>query len=105
MSANSRKEQIIEMLKDEPHDSFLLYGLAMEHQSAGEEEQALKVFGDLMESNPDYPPGYLQAGQLLARMGKESQARSVYEKGIQTAKKVGDGHAAGEMESFLSLLD
>jgi hypothetical protein len=38
-------------------------------------------------------------------MGKEAQARSVYEKGIQTAKKVGDGHAAGEMESFLSLLD
>ena len=105
MSAKSRKEQILEMLKDEPNDSFLLYGLAMEHQSAGEEEQALKVFGDLMASNPDYPPGYLQAGQLLARMGKDAEARNVYEKGILAAKKVGDAHAAGEMENFLSLLD
>ncbi len=105
MVTKSRKEQISEMLKDEPNDAFLLYGLAMEHQSLGEEVEALKIFIELMQVNPDYPPGYLQAGQLLARMGKENDAKSVYQKGIAAAKKVGDSHASGEMENFLSLLD
>ncbi|MSR31759.1 MAG: hypothetical protein EXR99_09665 [Gemmataceae bacterium] len=105
MVAKSRKEQIEEMLAEDPRDSFLLYGLAMEHLSTGAEDLALKALQNLMALQPDYPPGYLQAGQLLARLGKEPEARDVYRVGIQVAQKAGDSHAAGEMENFLSLLD
>lgn len=105
MSQLSRKEQIMEMLQEEPNDAFLLYGLAMEHLSLNEEPQAEKVFIELVGRHPDYPPGYLQLGQLQGRMCKEDKARETYRQGIAAAKKVGDAHAAGEMESFLNLLD
>ncbi|MFZ9824929.1 MAG: tetratricopeptide repeat protein [Gemmataceae bacterium] len=105
MSKQNRREQIQEMLKDEPNDAFLLYGLAMEYLSENDEKQAEKAFGDLIQRNPEYPPGYLQLGQLQARLGKEEQARLTYQSGIAVARKVGDAHAAGEMENFLNLLD
>jgi predicted Zn-dependent protease len=105
MSKSNRKEQILEMLREDPNDAFLLYGLAMEHLSLNEESQAVKVFTDLIQRNPEYPPGYLQLGQLQARLGKEEQARMTYQSGIAVARKVGDAHAAGEMENFLNLLD
>jgi predicted Zn-dependent protease len=105
MSKPNRKEQILEMLREDPNDAFLLYGLAMEHLGQNEESQAVKVFTDLIQRNPEYPPGYLQLGQLQARLGKEEQARMTYQSGIAVARKVGDAHAAGEMENFLNLLD
>lgn len=105
MSQLSRKEQILEMLQQEPDDAFLLYGLAMEHLSLNEESQAEKVFIELLGRHPDYPPGYLQLGQLQVRMCKEDKARETYQRGIAAARQAGDAHAAGEMESFLNLID
>ena len=49
---------------------------------------------------PEYVPAYLQAGQLLVRMGRAAEAAvEVFRHGIQVAKQQHDEHAAGEMES------
>ena len=40
-----------------PADSFLRYGLAMEYQNAGDLEAAVREFRALMEANPDYSAG------------------------------------------------
>jgi hypothetical protein len=58
-----------------------------------------------MKATPEYVPAYLQAGQLLARLDREEEARTVFRNGIAVAQKQGDQHAAGEMETFLSTLD
>jgi predicted Zn-dependent protease len=100
----SRKAQIEALLADEPDNSFLRYGLAMEYVSAGEEEQAIATFRDLMGRDPNYVPTYLQAGQVLARLGRETEARSVLEEGVRVAQRVGDAHAAGEMSGLLATL-
>ena len=101
MASKSRKEQIQDMLANDPNDAELRYFLAMEHQSSGEEEDALKCFQDLMALAPDYVPTYVQAGQLLNRLQREDEARQVYRNGIAAAHKKGDRHAAEEMEAFL----
>jgi predicted Zn-dependent protease len=101
MASKSRKQQILEMLAEDPTDVFLRYGLAMEHASAGEHAEAVRCFQDLIRDKPDYVPAYVQAGQVLARLGREDEARSVFRAGIEAARKTGDLHAAGEMESFL----
>jgi tetratricopeptide (TPR) repeat protein len=101
MASKSRKEQIQDMLANDPNDPELRYFLAMEHQSCGEEEDALKCFQELMASAPDYVPTYVQAGQLLNRLQREDEARQVYRNGIAAARKKGDRHAAEEMEAFL----
>ncbi|MFQ3650274.1 MAG: tetratricopeptide repeat protein [Gemmataceae bacterium] len=100
----SRKAQILAMLADEPDNSFLRYGLAMEYVSAGQTELALATFRELLQRDPDYVPAYLQAGQLLARMGRESEARDLLVQGIQVAQRVGNSHAASEMSSLLATL-
>ncbi len=104
MANKSRKEQILDMLAANPTDPELLYFLAMEHQSDGESDAALKCFQEVVATAPDYVPSYVQLGQLLTRLEREDEAKHVYHRGIAAAKKKGDRHAADEMEAFLDSL-
>ncbi|MHB1424232.1 MAG: tetratricopeptide repeat protein [Gemmataceae bacterium] len=101
MTGKSRKQQIEEMLAEDPHDPFLLYGLAMEHVSAGQDEEAVRCFRQLLETAPDYVPGYMQAGRTLARLNRVEEAREIFQAGIAAAQQKGDQHAAEEMVGFL----
>ncbi len=101
MSGKSRKQQLIEMLEDHPDDGELRYFLAMDHVGNGDSEAALYEFNQILERAPDYVPAYLQHGQLLAKLDREDEAKTMFRAGIAVAKRVGDGHAAGEMEGFL----
>ena len=105
MTGKSRKQQLEELLADDPHDPFLRYGLAMEHVSAGQDEEAVRCFEALMQTSPDYVPGYMQAGRALARLDRLEEARAVFEAGIAAARKQGDLHAAEEMTGFLEGLE
>lgn len=105
MLGKSRKQQIEEMLADDPHDSFLRYGLAMEHVSAGQDEEAVRCFEVLLQTTPDYIPGYMQAGRALARLNRLEDARAIFQAGIAAARQQGDLHAAEEMAGFMEGLD
>src|SRR5262245_39877591 len=104
MTNNSRRQQIEEMLADDPNDPFLRYGLAMEYVGAGDLETAVRHLRELIDVAPDYVPAYQQAGQALTKLDREDEARAVYRAGIAVAVKQGNTHAAGEMEGFLDLL-
>jgi tetratricopeptide (TPR) repeat protein len=101
MSGKTRKQQIEEMLADDPNDAFLRYGLAMEYVSAGQDEEAVQCFQQLLEATPDYVPGYMQAGRTLARLDRVEEARAIFQAGIAQARAKGDSHAAEEMAGFL----
>lgn len=107
MAKTPRMEQIEAMLADDPGDAFLRYGLAMEHASHGDDESAVRVLRELIAATPDQPyvPAYHMLGQALARVGRESEAAAALREGIVAARKVGDGHALGEMEGLLSTLE
>jgi Tfp pilus assembly protein PilF len=104
MPDKSRREQIEEMLAEDPRDPFLRYGLAMEYASAGQDEEAVRCLEELLRLTPDYVPAYVQAGRALTRLQRDEQARAVYRAGISAAQAKGDLHAAGEMEAFLAEL-
>jgi tetratricopeptide (TPR) repeat protein len=101
MTGKSRKQQIEEMLADDPNDPFLRYGLAMEYVSAGQDEEAVRCFQLLLQTTPDYVPGYMQAGKALTRLNRLDEAREVYQVGIAVARQEGDLHAAEEMAGFM----
>ena len=105
MTGKSRKQQIEEMLAEDPNDPFLRYGLAMEYVSAGQDEEAVRCFEELLRTSPDYVPGYMQAGRALVRLNRLADARTVFQAGIAAALKQGDQHAAEEMTGFLEGLD
>jgi predicted Zn-dependent protease len=102
MVNKSRKQQIEEMLSDEPNDPFLRYGLAMEHLGEGDDSGAVKCFAELIAVSPDYVPAYLQAGQALIRLGRTEEAREMLERGSQAARGQSDEHAYQEMQGFLT---
>jgi Flp pilus assembly protein TadD len=105
MTGKTRKQQIEEMLAEDPNDPFLRYGLAMEHVAEGQDDEAVRCFQELLRVSPDYVPGYMQAGRALTRLGREEEARAMYRSGITAARQKGDAHAAEEMQSFLEQLD
>jgi cytochrome c-type biogenesis protein CcmH/NrfG len=104
MSDKTRRQMLEEMLAEDASDPFLHYGLAMEFVAAGEDAQAVQRFERLFEVAPDYVPAYLQAGQALVRLRRVGDARSVFERGIATAGRLGDAHAAEEMQGMLANL-
>jgi len=73
----SRLEKLKDMLKDDPTDAFVRYGLAMEYRT---EEQ------------------YEEAEQI-------EEAKATLTTGIAQAKAQDNLHAAGEMSEFLASLN
>jgi Flp pilus assembly protein TadD len=104
MSGKTRKQQLEEMLADDPKDPFLHYGLAMEYVSAGDDAEAVRRFQELFAVAPDYVPAYLQAGQALVRLDRTDEARDVLGRGMAVAQRQRNDHAYGEMEGLMESL-
>lgn len=100
----NRMHQLQQMLDKSPGDSFLLYGIAMEHKKAGDAAQAIEFFDRTIQSDSGYCYAYYQKGQTLESSGDESAARLAYRVGIDAAMKKGDAHAAGELQAALDSL-
>ena len=101
MSEKTRRQQIQEMLAQEPNDPELRYMLGMEHASAEDDEAAVQCFEELLQLTPTYVPGYHQAARVLARLNRVAEARAMLEHGVPIALQQGNQHAAGEMQEFL----
>jgi predicted Zn-dependent protease len=98
------REQLEQLLADDPTDVFLVYAVAMAWASEGDADQAIERLGKLLEEQPDYVPAWFQRGQLLAGADRVQEAREVLVEGIAVARRVGDAHAEGEMAEFLESL-
>jgi tetratricopeptide (TPR) repeat protein len=100
----SRREKIEAMLREEPHDTFLRYSLAMELDKSGEHAASLGQFQELMAAQPPHIPSFFMAAKLLTRLREVEQARSILRDGIEQARRQGDHHAASEMGELLMAL-
>jgi hypothetical protein len=104
MAGPSRREKIEALLKDEPHDQFLRYGLAVEFDNEGRTEEALAQFRGLMADQPPHVASYFRGAQLLVRLDEINAARATLRDGIEAARREGNAHAAGEMAELLASL-
>ena len=104
MNTPSRRSKIETMLEKEPGDAFLTYALALELEKEGEHTRSLELLQSLMSGTPPHVPSFLMAGQHLAAQNHLDEARAVLRTGIETARKQGEEHAAGEMGELLASL-
>jgi Tfp pilus assembly protein PilF len=101
----SRLEQLQTMLQREPNDTFLLYGLAMEHKKAGDLAAALAQLEKVVQLDPGHGYAFFQRGQIEESRGEMDAARKAYSDGIIAATKSGDTHARSELEGALSMIE
>ena len=101
----SRLETLKKFMAARPADPFPRYGLAQEYKNAGQLAEARAEFETLMREHPDYTAAYLHAGNVLIALGERDEARAVFERGIETCRRRGDGHAMSELAGALSTLD
>jgi tetratricopeptide (TPR) repeat protein len=101
----SRLEQLQKMLEREPNDTFLLYGLAMEHKKSGDADQALQLLEKVVQLDPGHGYAFFQRGQIEESRGDMTAAKKAYSDGIIAATKSGDSHARSELEGALSMIE
>lgn len=97
-------DQLRSFLRARPHDPFLKYAIAIELKNSGATAEARAAFETLAQEHPHYVPTYYHWGQALEFLGEQEEALSVYRRGIETATRAGDAHAASELQRALSAL-
>lgn len=106
MAEKSAKRVALEAsLAEDPRDAFLRYGLAMQCLREGDTDEGRDRLKALIADHPeDSVPSYQQLGQSFAETDELEHARYWLELGIEKARKIGDSHAAAEMQGLLDTL-
>ena len=97
-------EALKSMVEQQPTVSFLRYGLAMEYRNAGDLDSAMKEFQALLQVDPDYSAAYFHGGQTLEKLGRNEEARDLYNTGIEVTTRKGDLHTRDEIRGALEML-
>jgi len=92
------------MLERDPNDTFLLYGIALEHKKLGEGKAAIDFLDRVIAADPGYCYAYHQKGLIHESAGDVEAAKASYRAGIEAATKKGDEHARGEIQAALEML-
>lgn len=95
----NRKEQLLNLLEDDPKDPFIKYALGLEYIKEQNHEQALPYFEDVLTNHEEYLPVYYQAAELYILLEQNEQAESCYQRGIQIAKEQEDRHTLAELQN------
>lgn len=94
-----RKEKLLQLLKNDPTDSFLNHALALEYIKEGKDDEAEKLFKAILEREPGYTGSYYHLGKLLERRNDYQAAQHWYEKGMQIAKEAKDNKTYNELQA------
>ncbi|MFN0103221.1 MAG: tetratricopeptide repeat protein [Bryobacteraceae bacterium] len=92
------------LLEQDPKNSFVRYGLALDHANNGDLESAVTEFRTLIGDDPNYCAAYYHGGQTLEKLGQAANAAELYRAGIDATKRTGDEHARSELEAALSMI-
>ncbi len=100
----NRLEKLQSFLKESPEDPFLHFALAKEYEKAGDEQEALARYEQLVREHAQYVGTYYHLGKLRERQGDLDAAKSAYQQGIIVAERAKDSHSASELRGALALI-
>lgn len=100
-----RRLALEQNLADDPSDSFLRYGLALQCLRDGDVVEGRDRLRALIADHPDdQVAAHQQLGQSYMEAGETGPAAEALRAGIAIARVRGDAHAAAEMEGMLETL-
>ncbi len=98
----NRIKQLEDFLKNEPHDSFLNYALAIEYVGQEDFEKAKDLLTQLMARDPDYTATYYHLGKLFQKEGDKDKAEEIYTEGIRLTRLKREQHKLAELQTALN---
>ena len=96
---NDRINELKNLLKDDPGDSFLHYALGLEYVKTGDSKMALERFEMLIREYPDYLPVYYQAAHLYLENNDRTQAEKTFNNGIALARRLEEHKTYQELKN------
>lgn len=103
--SNQRLNQILEMLKSEPRDSFLNYALALEYAKENNISKAIELIQELLSQDENYLGAYYQLGKYYEQNLQKEKAIMIYQKGILIARQQKNNKTLVELNEALLMLD
>ena len=95
---STRLNKLLEFLKSDPNDPFVLYALATEYNSQKDIEMAFSYYLKLVEEHPAYVGTYYHLGKLYEKNQEPEKAIAIYKQGMMESRKKGDNHAFSELQ-------
>ena len=100
-----RLTTLLTMARDKPNDPFLLFALALEYKSSGNQAESRLYFERLVNEHPDYVATYYQYGKMEEEEGNSARAVDLYHIGIEKARATGDQKTARELQQAMDMMD
>ncbi len=102
MAAKSPRRVLLEnSLAEDPGDTFLRYGLAIQCLREGDTAEGRERLVGLIADHPDDQiAAHQMLGQSYVEQHEYTDAKAILDTGIALATRRGDWHAAGEMEGL-----
>jgi tetratricopeptide (TPR) repeat protein len=101
---SDRLTKLLKILVAEPDDAFTHYGVAQEYAKLGDVPKAVEHFDRCLVTDPNYCYAYYHKAKTLADNDHTPEAIATLKSGIETAGRVNDGKALGELTSLLDSL-
>lgn len=98
----SRIDIFAEMVRQQPDDGMIWYGLASEYMKAERWDEAADALRNVLRINPGYTAAYQLLGTALVNRGELHEARRVWTQGIEVAGQTGAWKARQHMEGLLA---
>ncbi|MEN3333354.1 MAG: hypothetical protein V7641_2719 [Blastocatellia bacterium] len=100
--SQSRIEAFEAMLKDQPDEVMIWYGLGNEYFKLERWADAANALRQVVRLNPDYTAAYQMLGSALMGAGQSNEARAAWMEGIEAGKRSGAWKAQQHMERLLA---
>ncbi|BBL80533.1 hypothetical protein RxyAA322_23870 [Rubrobacter xylanophilus] len=101
----SRVEMFRKLLERDPENPMLLYSLGSELFRRRAFEESTKHLRRAIQSKPDYSVAYRTLGRALYELGEDEEARRVFERGREVARRNGDLQTVKEIDVFMRRLE
>jgi Flp pilus assembly protein TadD len=99
--STSRIEALEKLLQSRPGEPRFLFGLALEHLTAGNRDEGVKHLRAYLDVADDEGNAWGRLGAVLRDMGRDEEAREAYRRGIAEATRHGHPTMAAEFEDVL----
>lgn len=97
-------DQLLDFLRETPHDLFLKYALALEHVKINNFNTAILYMEEVLKADENYLPAYYQLGKIYENIQNKDRAINLYIKGMEVANNNNNKHAFSELKQALDLL-